>query len=223
MLILIPHSEGKTPGGAGPPLGEAPSPTTGDLIARLNTFDGDAEKLHGVKGKALAAALEANENVLASPTMPAIERYKGVVYQGIDYASLDKKARTHFDKHVRIVSPLFGLVAPRDPLPDYKLRMDKLDAAKLWKPVIAEELGATFVLDLLPQAHRKAVACENGLAVDFYVQSAGKRKPAAHHGKLVKGKFVRWLCENQIKTPDEFVEFRDEGYFWDGTRFLKEE
>ena len=219
-VILIPPSEGKTLDGSGAPLKKAP-PLSAPMIERLRAYDGDPGKLLGVKGKALEAAVDANARVLKSPTLPAIERYSGVVYQGIDYASLNAATRKWFDNHVRIVSALFGLVAPGDLIPDYKLKIEKLDAAKYWKPLVAAELKKAYVIDLLPQAHKKAVAFEQGVSPDFIVIKNGKRKPAGHHGKLIKGRFVRWLCENRVKNAEAFGDFAEDGFAWDGENFIK--
>lgn len=220
-LILIPPSEGKTSGGKGKPV--KPTKAQHKMIDRLLNFDGDWSKLLGVKGKALDEAVEANQSVLASPTMPAIERYSGVVYDGIDYPGLSKDGRQFFDKHVRIVSALFGLLKPKDGIPNYKLKIEKLDAARYWQPIITKALQNKFVIDLLPKAHQKAVRYDDGIAVDFIIEKGGKRKPAGHHGKLIKGRFVRWLCENGVTSPDDFTSFDEGGFKWDGEVFFKKE
>jgi cytoplasmic iron level regulating protein YaaA (DUF328/UPF0246 family) len=80
-------------------------------------------KLLGVKGDALAVATEADRSLATSPTLPAIERYTGVLYQELDAASLRAASRRRFDRSVLIVSGLWGLVAPSDPIPNYKVKM----------------------------------------------------------------------------------------------------
>lgn len=220
LIILIPPSEGKASGGSCRPLIKV-SPQLKIMLDRFLNFKGDQEKLLGVKGQALKDAVECNKNILSSPTLPAIERYTGVVYQGIKYPLLSISAKNFLNEHVRIVSALFGLLAPQDLIPEYKLKIEKLDAQKYWKPLIAERLKSCFVIDLLPQAHQKAVDYKDGVAVDFIVQKNGKRIPAGHNGKLIKGKFVRWLCENKISGPDDFVRFVEDGFKWNGLEFTK--
>jgi len=220
-LILIPPSEGKTPGGAGKPV--KPGKAQQEMNDRLHNYDGDWGKLLGVKGKALDEAIEVNQSVLEAPTMPAIERYSGVVYDGIDYPGLSKDGRQFFDRHVRVVSALFGLLKPKESIPNYKLKIEKLDAANYWQPIIAKALRNKFVIDVLPKAHQKAVRYEDGIVVDFIVEKNGKRKPAGHHGKRVKGRFVRWLCENGVVSPDDFAGFDEDGFKWDGEVFFKKE
>ncbi len=220
LLILIPPSEGKSSHGRFKPLGRF-DPKVKVIYDRLTAYSGDVSELYGVKGKALEAAVAANCAVLSSETLPAIERYSGVVYDGIDYPSLPDKAKKFFNDHVRIVSALFGLLKPKDLIPDYKLKIEKLDTAKYWRPILARELKGFFIIDLLPQAHQKAVAYDQGVKVDFIVQKNGKPTPAGHQGKLIKGKFIRWLCLEQVTDPKDFGRFQEEGFRFDGENFVR--
>lgn len=220
VIILIPPSEGKTPYGTGKPLTKLDDQVK-PVYDRLLAYRGDLSQFYGVKGKALEAARLANAQVLKAPTLPAIERYSGVVYDGIDYPTLSPNAQRFFDDHVRIVSALFGFVSPRDPIPDYKLKIEKLDAAAYWKPTITKKLAGHFVIDLLPQAHQKAVSYERGVKVDFSVVKNGKSVPAGHQGKLIKGKFVRWLCQHAVTDPKDFSGFKEDGFRFDGSNFVK--
>ncbi|MFW5501182.1 MULTISPECIES: YaaA family protein [unclassified Maridesulfovibrio] len=216
-IILIPPSEGKAEGGHNAPL-KAVSGITADLIEAIKKAD--PKKLYGLKEKALEKAITANREVLSSKTMPAIERYTGVVYDAIDYQTL--KNKSDFDEKVLIVSGLFGLVRPTDLIPNYRLKIDKLKSAKLWVDSNSEQLKNKFVIDLLPQAHKKAVKYENGIEVEFVLKKAGKKMPAGHQGKHIKGRFVRWLIENNITDPKQLKDFEEDGYKWTGDIFLKE-
>ncbi len=216
-IILIPPSEGKADGGDNKPL-QSVSGVAASLIEAIK--EADPNKLYGLKEKALEKAIAVNKDVLSSKTMPAIERYTGVVYDAIDYQTL--KNKSDFDERVLIVSGLFGFVGPADLIPNYRLKIDKLKAAKLWRSSNSEQLKDTFVIDLLPQAHKKAVKYENGIAVEFVLKKAGKKMPAGHQGKHIKGRFVRWLIENNITDPKQFNDFKEEGYEWIGEIFLKE-
>ncbi|QJB57199.1 peroxide stress protein YaaA [Pseudodesulfovibrio sp. zrk46] len=216
-IILIPPSEGKADGGNNKPL-KSVSSITASLLDAIK--EADPKKLYGLKEKALEKAISANEEVLSSKTMPAIERYTGVVYDAIDYQTL--KHKSDFDKKVLIISGLFGLVRPADLIPNYRLKIDKLKAAKLWLDSNSKQLRETFVIDLLPQAQKKAVKYDSGIEVEFVLKKAGKKMPAGHQGKHIKGRFVRWLIENDITDPKHFKNFKEEGYEWTGETFLKE-
>lgn len=220
VIILIPPSEGKTLSGTGKPLTKLDD-NVKLIYDRLISYRGDLSQLYGVEGKALEAARLANAQLLKAPTLSAIERYSGVVYDGIDYPTLSPNAQRFFDAHVRIISALFGLVSPQDPIPDYKLKIEKLDAAPHWKGIITNKLKGCFVIDLLPQAHRKAVSWERGVSVDFIIVKNGRSVPAGHQGKIIKGKFIRWLCENEVIDPKDFLGFQEDGFRFDGTDFIK--
>ena len=217
ITILIPPSEGKADGGNNYPI-KSVSGITADLIEAIKKAD--PKKLYGLKEKALQKAINANKELLISNTMPAIERYTGVVYDAIDYQTL--KNKSEFDEKVLIVSGLFGLVKPTDLIPNYRLKIDKLKSAKLWLDFNSKQLEDAFVIDLLPQAHKKAVKYGNGIEVEFVLKKAGKKMPAGHQGKHIKGRFVRWLIENNITDPSEFKGFQEEGYEWTEELFLKE-
>lgn len=216
-IILIPPSEGKHEGGNHPALQKVSS-ITQKLLDEINSFP-EQQKLLGVKGLALDKAIAANKNVLSSPTMKAIERYKGVVYDGIDYPTF--KNASLFDKRVRIVSALFGLISPIDRIPNYKLKIDKLRSGQRWLEHNSALLKNCFVIDLLPQAHKKAVAYTNGVEVEFIIEKNGKKLPAGHQGKFIKGRFVRWLIEHDITDTKDFSKFSEEGFVWDGKKFIK--
>ncbi|WP_419780722.1 YaaA family protein [Maridesulfovibrio sp.] len=216
-IILIPPSEGKADGGKNKPLSSV-SGITADLIEAIK--EADPKKLYGLKEKALEKAIAVNKEILISKTMPAIDRYTGVVYDAIDYQTL--KNKSDFNKKVLIISGLFGLVSPTDLIPNYRLKIDKLKAAKLWIDSNSEYLKNKFVIDLLPQAHKKAAKYENGIEVEFVLKKTGKKMPAGHQGKYIKGRFVRWLIENNVTNPKHFINFTEEDYKWTGEVFLKE-
>lgn len=222
IRILIPPSEGKLPGGQGEPMQNLPE-VSSEMISKMSKVkQRDWGKILGVKGKALEAAIHVNNHLLTSKTMPAIQRYNGVVYKGIDYPSLDLKEQQYFNQHVRIVSALFGLVEPDRYIPDYKLKIDKLGADKYWKPLNQCELTDYFVLDCLPQAHKKAVSYDEGQAIEFMFIKNGKKISAGHHGKLIKGKFVRWLCQKQVIDIKALSLYREDGFIWKDGVYAKE-
>ena len=155
--------------------------------------------------------------------MPAIERYTGVVYNHIDWNTLNPKAKNYMKKHIIIFSGLFGLLSPDTMIPDYKLKMNVLSLKSLWGPIISDYLkDEDIIFDLLPQVHRKAYKPnKNTVQIDFLVRTKGKTSAAGHFGKAVKGQFIRFLASNQITNMDDFKDFEYDGFKWNGKQFVK--
>lgn len=230
-LILLPPSEGKRAGGGGPPW--RPGAMAVDLdeqrLAVLDALAGAMaqesvhSKLLGVKGDALAAAAEANRSVRTSPTLPAIERYDGVLYGALDAAGLDTAARRRLRSSVLVVSGLWGLVAPNDPVPDYKLKMGASLApiGKLstwWRDPITAALvprsERRVVWNLLPQEHDAAwrpaeVPCVRRHTVRFLDRhDDGSLSTVSHWNKFLKGALVRFLVEHPGASLDDLAAWR---------------
>ena len=127
------------------------------------------------------------------------------------------------NEHIIIFSGLFGLLTPDTLIPDYKLKMNVLSLKNLWSPIISNALKDEDVIyDLLPQVHRKAYTkTKNTIQVDFLVKHKGKTSAAGHFGKAVKGQFIHFLAQNQVKTTKDFYNFEYDGFKWDGKHFIK--
>ena len=81
------------------------------------------------------------------------------------------------DNHIYIFSGLFGMLSPRTLIPEYKLKMNVLSLQYHWSPILTEELQKEdFIIDLLPQVHRKAYTRgDNVISIDFQVIKKGKK------------------------------------------------
>ena len=228
MKILIPPSEGKS--------NINPSDVLfGDTKFKFQKEVEQVVKLLGLinnevlgsvygttEKKALGYHMQ-NQDIFKSRCAPAIERYSGVVYENIDWLSMTDSEKNYMEKHVCIFSGLFGLLTPKTMIPNYKLKMNVLSLQNHWNKIITKELEKeNLIFDLLPQVHRKAYTKNNNVInIDFLVVNKGKKKAAGHFGKSVKGKFIRFLAQNNIKKLDEFHQFEYDGFKWDNNAFIK--
>lgn len=249
-VILLPPSEGKAVGGTGKPLRIAnlsfaqleQQRTTlrAALGAAMKGKETARAKLLGVKGTALAAATQTNLELLASPTMPAIERYTGVLYDALDVASLTARDRKRLHKQVLLFSGLWGVLRPDDMIPDYKLKMGATLApmGKLstwWREPLTTALASftsnAIVWNLLPKEHDNAWApfspahASATPAEMFSVKFLDEGDPingersfttVNHWNKLLKGALVRFILETGADDPKALATFRHpEGYRYD--------
>jgi len=225
MIILLPPSEGKAPEGGSGDIASMHPELVKDMRGVLEYQKGlsaeERMKLYGVKDDAKAKRFfDLNRNALKAPCLIALERYTGVVYQYLGYAALNRKGAAR--DRIRIVSGLFGLISGGTAIPDYKMPMNTW-LARYWRERNTERLketaGKKKVLSLLPQAYQKAINVEDAIHIEFRTQ--GGKKPAGHFGKAVKGKFVRFVIENNVKTVDGFAAFEEDGYRFDGRNFVQ--
>ncbi len=211
-VILLPPSEGKAPGGHGP------SWSAGTMADR---------RLDRPRREVLRAARAAGATPRRAGTLPAMERYTGVLYHELSWSTLASGARTRGEDQVRTVSGLWGLVAPDDPIPPYRLKMSaSLDGlgrlATWWRPrlapVLAELTAGRVVWDLLPIEHEAAMdwsACAPERRVTMRFLDAEGRT-VSHWNKLLKGSLVRWLLTEQPAGPEALGDFHHPlGYRFD--------
>ncbi len=204
------------------------------LRGAMRANAGTRSRLLGVGGDALAAATAANRAVATSATRPAIERYTGVLYDALDHATLPAGARRRLPS-VLVVSGLWGLVGPADPIPDYKLKMGASlgrfgRLATWWRGPVSERAqeradGAT-VWNLLPQEHAAAVDLgdRRQLSVTFLEPNTrGELVAVSHWNKSLKGALVRHLLEHPTTDPDDLADWdHPAGYRLDPSRTVEE-
>ncbi len=155
----------------------------------------------------------------SSPTMPAIDRYTGVLFDALDARSLDDDARRFAHGCVTVHSALFGLVAALDPIPAYRLSHDShlpgLRLKQAWRTRIGEllEARAGLLVDLRSEGYAAlgpAPAREQSVFVRVVsVDDAGRRRALNHFNKRAKGLFTRALLESQrdLETVDDLIEW----------------
>jgi uncharacterized protein len=251
-VLLLPPSEGKQAGGRGAPwapgttafpaLDERRATVAAALVRAMRGSTPARQKLLGVKGDALAAATAANASVLEGPTLPAIERYTGVLYDALDAASLPTRDRRRLGRQVVIFSGLWGATLPGDPLPDHKLKMGasltRLGKLSTWwraplTDALAPHVERRVVWNLLPNEHDAAWAPpEPGTAaagaparvltvrfLDEVPRQRGEPRSFTtvnHWNKLLKGALVRHVLATGADDPEALRPFdHPEGYRYD--------
>ena len=200
LAILLPPSEGKAPGGDGPPWARG----TGALPS-----------LDPARAKVLRAA---KGGLAKAPTLAAADRYTGVLYRELDAAGLPAALRRRFADQALIFSGLWGASSPADPIPHYKLKMSASlpglgKLSTFWRPTLtaalADRLAGHTVWDLLPIEHSAGwLPDEVPYARRFTVRFVGADgQTVAHWNKLLKGALVRHILEAQPTSPAELAAF----------------
>ncbi len=218
VLVLLPPSEGKAAGGRGAPLDLArlSSPALTPVRERLVTAlqeaaRTDPESLQAALGCA-PGDVEKDAVLTSSPTMPALRRYTGVVYEALSYGTLSTAGRRRASGSLRVASALFGLLAPRDPVPAYRLSGGTSlpgvgSLAALWRPAREPELAAhRLVVDLRSGPYAALARVPHAVQVRVLRESDGARTVVSHDNKWTKGLLARALCEGGARSVRDVAE-----------------
>ena len=210
LVVLLPPSESKAPGGEGPGwsvtdgrFGDELGGGRARVVTALRRARGGTAKQLGAKGELLRAAKAANLAVVGAPTRPAFQRFTGVVWDHLGPPTLPAVARRRAERGVLVVSALTGLSAWDDPVPDFRLKLSASlppvgNVASFWRrtlsTVLNDHLAGHTVVDLLPNEHRAAWVPEPDryeLIRPTLLTRGGKS--AGHGGKAAKGLLARAL------------------------------
>ncbi|MET0932795.1 MAG: peroxide stress protein YaaA [Mycetocola sp.] len=218
MLILLPPSETKRAGGTGrslsldllrfPELTDARRALADDVVALSRDPDATIAALK--LGPKQHAEVETNRLLWTSPTLPALDRYTGVLFDALDAASLSAGARSFAGRHLVIHAALLGPVGALDPIPAYRLSHDSRvpgrPLKRHWRVAVESSLAGQqgLVLDLRSEAYvglGPAPAGSHFLRVLTEGQG-GVRRALNHFNKKAKGEFTRALLSAGVDFPD---------------------
>lgn len=216
MKILLPPSETKRPGGDGAPLElsalslpslHTPRTQVIDALVELAADEEVSRRVLKLSARQLGD-IEHNRMLRSAPTMPAIDRYTGVLFDALDAATLSKPSRRWLGEHVWIHSAPLGPVGALDGIPAYRLAagtsLPKLAALRRhWADVTTAAIADAapeFVLDLRSEAYAALgpiPAATASAYVRVVTDDAAGTRALNHFNKKSKGLLVRALAEDR--------------------------
>jgi len=166
-----------------------------------------------------------------SNSKQAILAFKGDVYQGLEAESLSETELIWAQKHVRILSGLYGILKPMDLMQPYRLEMGTKFATKrgqnlydFWNSIITEELNKNFssdntnLLNLASNEYFKSINVSelkaNVISPVFMDKKNGKYKIISFFAKKARGLMTRYVIKNQIEDIADIRNFEEGGYFF---------
>lgn len=228
MWVLLPPSETKRPGGARAPLDldalalpslrAARTSVVDALVALSEDPDAAMRVLKLSAGQAGEVAV--NAALRDAPTMAAVDRYTGVLFDALGADSLDAAARRWLGAHVLIHSAPWGPVGALDRIPAYRLAagtsLPGLPALRrLWADAVGEALreeAPRFVLDLRSEAYAALGPVPAGIPSAYVRVVTAEGRALNHFNKHAKGALVRALAQQRprISTPRALRVWADE-------------
>lgn len=208
MKILLPPSETKRPGGAGarltldalalPALLPQREAVVDALIA-LSADRTEAQRVLKLSDRQ-AGDIDCNRMLRTAPTMAAVDRYTGVLYDALDARGLDARARRWLGAHVLIHSAPFGPVGALDGIPAYRLAAGTSlpgipPLRRHWASATSAALSdARFVLDLRSEAYVALGPVPSGIPSAYVRVVTDQGRALNHFNKKAKGELVRALA-----------------------------
>jgi cytoplasmic iron level regulating protein YaaA (DUF328/UPF0246 family) len=220
VIVLLPPSETKRDGGDGPPLrlDALSSPELGPLRAALvdELIELAADRPAARRALGISAAqdgeIDRNAALLNAPSMPAIERYTGVLYDALDVESLRGAAASRARARLAVGSALFGLLRAEDAVPAYRLSAgSKLPGgatlASRWRPVLepvlAQMAADELIVDLRSGSYAALGRLPGAVDVDVVAEhDDGRRTIVSHFNKAHKGRLARVLASSRSEPND---------------------
>ena len=171
----------------------------------------------------------------------AIFAFKGDVYTGLNAYQLEKQDIDYAQKHLRMLSGLYGLLRPLDLIMPYRLEMGtKLKNTRgnnlyeFWGNTITETINADLaqaeselLVNIASDEYYKSVK-DSKIKAEiikpvFLDQKNGKYKVISFYAKKARGLMARYLLENKIERAEDIKSFNTDGYYFDAESSLKGE
>ncbi len=221
MLILLPPSQSKRPGGTGPSIDKlaiiwaALEPTRQQIyppLKKVSKSEKTAAKALKLGKRNIDERL-LNLELETSPTMHAIERYTGTLFEALDFQSLSPEAKHRAGERVLIQSALFGLTPALEHIPNYRLSSDSvlpgISLKKLW-PSAHEAVWPRLVHPILDMRSKDYVqlAPIPETIESYYVEvlDAKSGKALNHFNKKAKGLLARSALNECLENISQLPE-----------------
>lgn len=208
-----------------------------DLMKTLKTKDSiELQELMSISDKIAQLNVMRNEcwtYPFGDNKKPAVYLFDGDAYKGLDAYSLNSDEVLYLNRHLGILSGLYGILKPLDNMLPYRLEMGtKLktphadDLYAYWGDMITDvineriaESGSDILVNLASGEYYGAVK-PNKIRAEiitpkFLDCKNGKYKVISFYAKRARGMMARFACVNNIQNPDELKGFDMEGYYFD--------
>lgn len=163
----------------------------------------------------------------------ALLAFKGDVYTGLQAETFSDAVFDFAQKHLRMLSGLYGVLRPLDLMQPYRLEMGirfenerGKDLYQFWGDIITDTLsealaeqGDEIVVNLASDEYFRAVRPKklNARIIKpvFLDEKNGTFKVISFYAKKARGLMSRYIIEQRLTKPEQLTGFDREGYFFD--------
>jgi len=165
----------------------------------------------------------------------AVLAFNGDVYSGLAAERFTADDFRYAQKHLRILSGLYGLLRPMDLMQAYRLEMgtrfanaEGKDLYAFWGEQITTALNkqlkalkSTSVVNLASNEYFKAVKpklLNAELITPVFKDLKGDQyKVISFYAKKARGLMAAWIIQNKLEKPADLKKFKAEGYTYNKT------
>jgi len=169
----------------------------------------------------------------AAHVRPAVLAFDGDVYDGLAARTMDEEALAFAQRHLRILSGLYGVLRPLDAMQPHRLEMGTRlstsrgrDLYEFWgdRPARAlrralRDAGGAVVVNLASEEYFRAVD-RGALGVPvvqpvFQERRAGVWRVISFSAKRARGMMARHAIGRRLTRPEDLQSFQEDGYRFD--------
>ena len=158
---------------------------------------------------------------------PAILAYRGIQYQYMAPQVFETPYFDYVQRHLRILSGLYGILRPLDAVVPYRLEMQaKLrfgpwrDLYHFWGDSLCRALtdgGDRVILNLASQEYSRAIAphltgADTFITCVFGELQGEKVVEKGVYVKMARGEMVRWMAEHAVENLEDLKYFDRLGF-----------
>lgn len=207
-------------------------------IAKLSAFD--LEKMMKISPKLSELNFSRFQNFEEKFTLDnsrqALLAFDGDVYKSIEKKNYDKEDFAFSQKHLRILSGLYGLLKPLDLIQPYRLEMGTdfkktqisnslgKNLYEFWGEKITNLLNESEGDDLINLASSEYFSAikpknlkKNIINISFKENKNGVLKIIGISAKRARGLMVNYAIKNKLTKPQDLKQFSEQNYQFDTT------
>ncbi len=163
-------------------------------------------------------------------TRQAVHAFMGDVYTGLDARSLKARDIDYAQRHLRILSGLYGLLRPLDLMQAHRLEMGTAlktprggDLYRYWGELPtralneqARALGTEYLVNLASNEYFRAVdrrLLEATVITPVFKERKGDTyKVLSFFAKKARGQMARYMIQHRVRKPRQLLDFDLDGY-----------
>ena len=160
----------------------------------------------------------------------ALLAFKGDVYTGIEAETFSKQDLKFAQKHLRILSGLYGVLKPLDLMQAYRLEMGTQfenkqgkDLYEFWGAKLTEQINkdlktskSKVLINLASNEYFKSLQADDidaEIIVPVFKDfKNGKYKIISFYAKKARGLMSAYIIKNRLKKPEDIKAFDVDGY-----------